>query len=91
MDAKVTQFPIAEAKQRLSELVARAGNGERLTITRFGKPIAHLVPAEPETEEEAIARKRRAAEEWIAYRTANNITLGPDLTLRQLIDEGRRF
>lgn len=33
-----------EAKTHLSELVARASEGETITITRHGKPVARLVP-----------------------------------------------
>ncbi len=34
-----------EAKQKLSELVERAGEGERIGITRRGKLAALIVPA----------------------------------------------
>ena len=37
---------LAEAKARLSELVARAADGETVQITRRGKPVAQLVPIE---------------------------------------------
>ena len=37
------EFPIREAKARLSELVAAARNGERVIITRHGQPTAELV------------------------------------------------
>ncbi len=33
---------LADAKARLSELVARAAAGDRICITRRGKPIAQL-------------------------------------------------
>jgi prevent-host-death family protein len=35
---------VAEAKARLSELVARAADGETVQITRRGKPVAQLTP-----------------------------------------------
>ncbi|MGH9200015.1 MAG: type II toxin-antitoxin system Phd/YefM family antitoxin [Vicinamibacterales bacterium] len=35
---------IHEAKTRLSQLVARAERGERITIARAGKPVAQLGP-----------------------------------------------
>jgi prevent-host-death family protein len=41
-----------DAKTRLSQLVARAEKGERITIARDGKPVAQLGPAPK--------RKRRA-------------------------------
>jgi prevent-host-death family protein len=37
-----------EAKQKLSELVERAGEGERIGITRRGKLAALIVPAHSE-------------------------------------------
>ena len=40
-----TQVNIHAAKTRLSQLVARAEKGERITIARAGKPVAQLVPA----------------------------------------------
>ena len=36
---------IHAAKTRLSQLVARAERGERITIARAGKPVAQLGPA----------------------------------------------
>ena len=36
---------IHDAKTRLSQLVARAERGERITIARAGKPVAQLGPA----------------------------------------------
>ena len=36
---------IHDAKTRLSQLVARAERGERITIARAGKPVATLGPA----------------------------------------------
>ena len=37
---------LADAKARLSELVARAAAGDRICITRRGKPIAQLTAVE---------------------------------------------
>ena len=37
------EFPIREAKARLSEMVAAARRGERVIITRHGRPTAELV------------------------------------------------
>ncbi len=38
----MTSISLAEAKARLSELVVRAENGETVTITKRGKPVATL-------------------------------------------------
>jgi prevent-host-death family protein len=39
-----TQFNIAEAKAKLSELLDRALAGEEIVIARAGKPLATLAP-----------------------------------------------
>ncbi len=42
MTAKV--FSLSEAKDRLSSLVDRAASGEKIVITKRGKPLAKLGP-----------------------------------------------
>jgi prevent-host-death family protein len=88
VDIRVTEFAASEAKARFSELLDRAEAGEEITIRRHGKVVAKLTSV-VESEEKAIARRRKSRLEWIAYRDAHNITLGPDLTIKQLIEEGR--
>jgi prevent-host-death family protein len=44
---KVATVSIYEAKTRLSHLVDRALRGEKIVITRHGRPVARLVPAAP--------------------------------------------
>ena len=39
---------VAEAKNHLSELLRSVAEGERVVITRNGKPVAQLVPPPPE-------------------------------------------
>jgi prevent-host-death family protein len=73
-----------EAKTHLAELLDRVEKGERITITRHGRPVAQLIPpmgAPERTVEEAI-------EGIVGFRRGRR--LGPGLTIRQLIDEGRR-
>jgi prevent-host-death family protein len=53
--------PIAEFKDRLSELVAAANRGEEILITRHGKVTARLLPPEQNSEERR-QRARRALE-----------------------------
>ena len=36
-----------EAKNRLSELLQAVENGDEVTITRHGRPVARLVPVDP--------------------------------------------
>jgi prevent-host-death family protein len=45
LEVGVTTVGVYEAKTRLPELLARVEQGERVTITRHGKPVAALVPA----------------------------------------------
>ena len=73
-----------EAKTHLPELLRRVEKGERITITRHGHPVAELVPA--------IDDRRRKVSEAIAGldRLRKGRKLG-DMTIRQMIDEGRRF
>ena len=40
----VTRVPAARARQQLSELIARVTRGERVQITRFGRPLATPPP-----------------------------------------------
>jgi len=89
MDAPTTEFGVADAKARFSELLARAEAGESITISRHGRVVAKLIPAAKRdlTPEERLKSWR----EWVAYRREHNITLGPDITIKQLIEEGRRY
>ncbi len=51
----MTSLNVAEAKKHFSELLARvAFGGETVLITRRGKPMARLVPAETPEEEEYL-------------------------------------
>lgn len=75
---------VFEAKNRLTALLDEVEAGREVLITRRGKPIARLVPAEPGFDR---ARARRAADGLRL--AAKGQTLG-DVSLRQLIDEGRR-
>ncbi|MCB1503294.1 MAG: type II toxin-antitoxin system Phd/YefM family antitoxin [Bauldia sp.] len=40
----MTTYSVAEAKNRLSELIDRALAGEGVTITRRGRPVVELKP-----------------------------------------------
>ena len=74
-----------EAKTHLPQLLERVSRGEKIRITRHGKVIALLIPApseEPRPVKEVIAEIK-------ALRRGN--ILGKGLSVRDLIDEGRRF
>jgi prevent-host-death family protein len=70
-----------EAKQKLSELVERASEGERIGITRRGKLAALIVPARPEINLEDIFedidRIRKRAKQH------------KGVSVKDLIEEGR--
>lgn len=72
-----------EAKTHLPQLLESVSQGERITITRNGKPIALLVPPEPDRLgfEEVVGRMNE-------IRRGNTLE---GVSLRQLIEEGRRF
>jgi prevent-host-death family protein len=75
-----------EAKTHLPQLLERVAKGEEFTITKHGKPVARLVPA-------AATKPKRdvklVTEELKAFSKGN--TLGKDMTIREMIEEGRRF
>jgi prevent-host-death family protein len=74
-----------EAKTHLTELLDRVACGEEIQITRDGRPVARLVPEPPEemTDIGAVVAQMRE------FRKGR--TLGKDLTIRDLIENGRRF
>ena len=76
-----------EAKTHLPQLLERVEKGETITITRHGKPIARLVPAMEATPLLAVADAIAAME---AFQEQEGPTLGGKITIRTLIDEGRR-
>jgi prevent-host-death family protein len=70
-----------EAKQKLSELVERAEQGERIGITKRGKLTAVIGPAQEEVDlKEVFARMDEIR------RRAKKI---PGVTIKSLIEEGR--
>jgi len=73
-----------EAKTHLNELLRRVSAGETIRITRRGIPVAKLVPAGDE-EQRDLAKTVREIRE-----IRKGITLG-GLTLKELINEGRRY
>jgi prevent-host-death family protein len=73
-----------DAKTGLNELLRRACNGESIQITRRGVPMAKLVPPDSGDKQDA-----RAVAEAIR-RLRKGATLRK-ITIRELIDEGRRW
>ena len=46
---KTSTVNVHEAKTHLSRLLERVANGEEVTIAKAGKPVARLVPVNPQT------------------------------------------
>jgi len=76
---------VYEARTHFSGLLDEVHAGETVVITRHGKPVAQLTRVRS-SDSELLQR----AKEWFAYRDREGITLG-DLTIRELIDDGRRY
>lgn len=75
-----------EAKTKLSELLDRVEKGERITITRHGKPIAEIVPKHVHDPVKAAEAMRRMRD------LASRVKLD-DLTwddLKAMRDEGKK-
>ena len=68
----VRQVPVKEAKAKLTELLRAAEAGERIVLTRHGKPVADLVPHGLVTEEKPMSVLERVE----AWHKANP---GPDI------------
>lgn len=73
-----------EAKNRLSELLEAAENGEAIMITKHGRPVAKLVPIE-----EIDRAKVREAIDWLKDFRKKHPLRG--VTFRELIDGGRKY
>jgi prevent-host-death family protein len=72
-----------EAKQKLSELVERAQEGEKIGITRRGELAAVLVPV-PAAPEATLKDVFRDIE-----KIRKRAKLGRSINVRDLIEEGR--
>ena len=58
----MTRYTTYEAKARLSEILRKVEDGQRVVITRHGKPTAEIRPFAP-GEDAAIARRLRTLSE----------------------------
>lgn len=72
-----------EAKTHLAALLEEVARGERVTITRHGVPVAMLVPVGPASK----ANRQELVQQIRQLRRGNRLGR---LTLRKLIEEGRR-
>ncbi len=72
-----------EAKTHLPALLDRVAQGEEITITRHGVPVAMLVPT-------STARKadvQQTIQAMLEFRKGQRLN---GLSIRELIEEGRR-
>jgi prevent-host-death family protein len=80
----MTTMSYYEARTHFSELLDQVGRGQTVLITRRGKPAALLSPP-PQRRTDV----RQAIQKMKELRRGN--VLGNDLSVRDLIEEGRRF
>ena len=73
-----------EAKNRLSELLDAAENGEEVVITKHGRPVAKLVPVD-----DVDRAKVRETIEWFKDFRKKHPLRG--LKIKELINEGRKY
>ena len=73
-----------EAKTHLPELLKRTAKGEEITITKHGVPIAMLVPAGTLKKSDVVAAIHGIRE----FRKGHTLA---GVSLREMIEEGRRF
>ncbi|MDP9363695.1 MAG: type II toxin-antitoxin system prevent-host-death family antitoxin [Chloroflexota bacterium] len=76
-----------EAQATFRDLLAEVEDGATIAIVEDGSPVARLVPI-PATPKPG-PKVAKAIDEWLEYREKHDITLGEDLTIRDLIAEGR--
>ncbi len=76
---------LAEAKNKLSELLDRVERGEEFTITRHDEAVARLVPAKRPSLEDA----KKAIEAMRAMRARNSVSVTTEEILAWK-NEGRR-
>lgn len=78
----MTTMNIAEAKSKLSELVARAEAGEEVVIARNGKPSVRLQPVEP------MQRRKPVLGFWdhLNLNIPDSVFFDPDPELEALMD-----
>lgn len=72
------------AKTHLPRLLDEVEKGERITITKHGRPVAMLVPPGADIPLDAEDLMRRMRE----FRQGHSLG---GITIRELIEEGRRY
>lgn len=83
----MTTMGFYEARTHLSELLDHVAKGKKVLITRRGKPAALISPPPKEIERNVP----QVVREMLAIRDREGPTLGGRVTIRELINEGRRL
>ena len=83
----MTTMNIAEAKSKLSELVARAEAGEEVVIARNGKPAVRITSLKPKSK----APRRLGAWEHLNLEIPDSVFFDPDLELEEAVENSRIF
>ena len=78
---------IFELKNRFSEMIAEVENGEEITITRHGAPVARLVAISAKGRRSLGQRKQVAGAMDALRKLGTGAGLGA--TVKQVIEEGR--
>jgi prevent-host-death family protein len=73
---------VYQAKTHLPELLIKVAHGEQVTITRHGRAVARIVPVD----------SIRKQETRVVIAEMKNLAKGRhlDMSIREMIDEGRR-
>lgn len=71
-----------EAKTHLAQLLDRVERGERVTITRHGRPVAVLQPVEG-------AQAMTVAQAVASLKAFERVTLPEGVEIRDLLEAGR--
>jgi prevent-host-death family protein len=71
-----------EAKTQLPALLEKVRKGEQYTITRYGVPIAMLIPAAHKSDPRVVIERLRDLRRGVKLDGVN---------IRELIEEGRRY
>ena len=85
----MSSIALFEAKTRLSELLVQAQQGEVITITRHGVPMARLVAAEASAGDDQANTQRQKVD--AAFKLLASLRHGVtlDVPLQQAIADGR--
>ena len=80
----MSEIDVFEARTHLPRLLQRVQGGERFVITRHDRPVAELIPCRGVDKDQV----RTAIENLEELRKSHNLG---GLSIRELIEEGRRY